>query len=277
MMVSLKRVLKLLLPPVIVQLVRKAGSKQSANTFEGVYTNFEEIPGLTGYDSESSLANIENETLLKLKEYESSASLPVAHNRSQITNSFPLLIASLNTHKKIVLDYGGGGGGTYLDCLGSINMEKVEYYVHDLPETMEMGRKIFSDPARDQYNIHFVDDVSEIDEIDIVYLGSVLQYLTDYKTVLLSIIKKQPRYFLITDNFMSKHLTFVTTQVNMPGRRMAYWVIQLEEIDSLFRNNGYRLIYRSANYQPFHHFNNFPFEYRVNDSCNLLFERLDQL
>ena len=171
-----------------------------------------------------------------------------------------------------------GGGATYIDCLSSIDMGWVNYYVHDLPETMKMGRKMFSEPQgiNTLNTIRFVDDISEIDTIDIVCLGSVLQYLPDYTATLLSIIDKQPGYFFITDNFMGKYSTFATAQVNMPGRRIACWIFQLEEIVLLFGNNGYRLVYKSTNYQPFHHFDNFPAEYRVKDTCNLLFERCDR-
>ena len=74
---------------------------------------------------------------------------------------------------------------------------------------------------------------------------------------------------------MGEHPTFATVQVNMSGRHMAYWIFQIYEIISLFEKNGYSLIYKSPNYQPFHHFNNFPVEYRVKNSCNLLFKKLD--
>ena len=72
------------------------------------------------------------------------------------------------------------------------------------------------------------------------------------------------------------HATFATLQVNMTRRRMAAWIFQLNEIVTFFKKNNYRLQYKSTNYQPFHHFNNFPIECRIKDSCNLLFEKLDQ-
>ena len=171
-----------------------------------------------------------------------------------------------------------GGGATYIDCLSSIDMGWVNYYVHDLPETMKMGRKMFSEPQgiNTLNTIRFVDDISEIDTIDIVYLGSVLQYLPDYTATLLSLIDKQPEYFFITDNFMGEYSTYATAQVNMPGRRIAYWIFQLEEIVLLFGNKGYRLVCKSTNFQPFHHFDNLSPEYRVKDTCNLLFERFDR-
>ena len=279
MLEFIKRTARLLLPPIFIGIgrgVRETRAQNEAqNTFEGIYCNFSEITDITNYNSEASLKEIYDQTVDQLKEYESGYALPSSHDRSQITNLLPLLMASMHIDGKMsLLDYGGGAGRTFIDCLKSVDATNLHYYVYDLPETIRLGRELFSDLASEKHNIEFIDDLSVIDRIDIVYLGSVLQYLPDYKTVLLSVIHKQPKYFLITDNFMGKHPTFATVQVNMPGRRMAYWIFQMEEIVLLFRNNGYELVYKSMNYQPFHHFNNFPEEYRVKDSCNLLFHGL---
>ena len=78
---------------------------------------------------------------------------------------------------------------------------------------------------------------------------------------------------LIADNFMGAHKTYITAQVNMPGRRMPYRIFEMAEIINIFKENGYRLIYKSANYQPFHNFDDLPEEFRVSDSCNLLFTK----
>jgi putative methyltransferase (TIGR04325 family) len=274
MMPNLKRLIRLLLPPLLLNIIK--GNREQ-NTFEGVYGDFSEIPDFTAYDSDSSITDGFDEVLVKLNKHQSGQFISAAHDRSQITNLLSLLIASASYQKFSVLDYGGGIGSTYIDCLNSINMDGVEYHIFDLPETMEMGRKLFPKTAstsdKKSYNIYFVDDILQIETFDIINMGSVLQYLPDYSTVLLSLIKKKPEYFLITDNFMGDHATFATAQVNMPRRRMAYWVFQLNEIVTLFEKNSYRLQYKSTNYQPFHNFNNFPVEYRINDSCNLLFEK----
>ena len=267
------------LPPILVQLIKPTlpnkPSPLKRNTFEGVYDRFDQIPGLTHYDSKSSLECLETEIHNKLEIHEAGSSLPVAHVLSQTTNLLPLLIASVNNKPIRVLDLGGGGGATYLDILESIQMSNVEYFVHDLPETMDMGRRIFSKLNYKKYDIRFVDDWSYIDTLDIVYLGSALQYLPDYQTTLLDLIKMKPKWFLLTDYFMGEYPTYATAQVNMRGRRMAFRVFQLAEIVTTLANDTYQLVYKSTNYQPFHHFDNFPPECRIKDSCNLLFKRVD--
>jgi len=270
---KIKSIIKLLIPPLLLKLLKRA---RSQNTFEGIYNNFSEINNLTNYNDESSLSNTYEELVSKLRADESGVNLPISNSRSQITNLLPIFISSLSG-KIHVLDYGGGAGETYIECSEAVNMEQVEYYIYDLPETIKIGEKIFSNcginDCNNLYGVSFINDISKIETIDIVYMGSVLQYVSNYSELILSIINKSPTYFFITDNFMGDHSTFATTQVNMAGRRMAYWIFQLKEIVLLFEQNGYCLIYKSTNYQPFHNFDNFPEEYQVKDSCNLLFKR----
>jgi len=82
----------------------------SPNVFNSVYSGFSGILETTDYDNENSLKEVYEHTIVKLKEYESGHPLPRSHNRSQITNLLPLLIASMQNGKISVLDYGGGMG-----------------------------------------------------------------------------------------------------------------------------------------------------------------------
>jgi hypothetical protein len=52
---------------------------------------------------------------------------------------------------------------------------------------MEIGRKCFlADKVTP--SPQFINSVNEIDNIDIIYLASVLQYIKDYRQLLLSLI-----------------------------------------------------------------------------------------
>jgi hypothetical protein len=112
MKTKIKQIIKLLLPPLFLSLIRKT---KEQNTFEGIYKNFSEIPDLTAYDSDSSVTDGFDEVLLKLNKHQSGQFLSAAHDRSQITNLLPLLFASASYRKFSVLDYGGGLGSTYID------------------------------------------------------------------------------------------------------------------------------------------------------------------
>ena len=268
MLKKIKQVVKLIIPPIIVEIIKYVNNR---NTFEGVYQSFSDIDNLTSYNNESSHITTFKEIVSKLENH-SSGNILVSDDRSQITNLLSLLIASLDKDKITLLDYGGGAGSTYVDCIDSIDMSKVDYCIYDLQETIEIGRKAFLQ-CNAGFSPLFINSLDKIDNVNIVYLGSVLQYIQYYKKLILSLMEKSPTFFFITDNFMGGHPTYATAQVNMPGRKMAYWIFQLNEILEIFNENGYQLIYSSVNHQPFHNFDNFPEKYQVRNSSNLLFQK----
>jgi putative methyltransferase (TIGR04325 family) len=271
----MKKLIFQLTPPLLINIYRKYRGKVNEKVFDGAYPHLISVPDLTEYDTKEALNTDRLDVFQEIEQYDSGQFLPASHIRSQITNLLPLLLASVSeTGKKIILDYGGGMGSSYINCLKMLDSSiEFSYFIQDLPETMAVGRQIFNETRPEDHRVRFIEDFSELSNIDIVYLGSVIQYLPDYKNVLLSMIKKQPEFVLITDNFMGRHPTYATAQVNMPSRRMAYWIFELKEIVDFFSDNGYKLLYKSSNHQPFHNFNNFHEEYRVADSCNLLFRR----
>ena len=224
MITKIKQVAKLIIPPIFIEIIKYVNNR---NTFEGVYQSFSDINNLTSYNNESSHITTFNEIVIKLENH--SSNVLVSDLRSQITNLLSLLIASLDKDKITILDYGGGAGSTYVDCTDSIDMSKVDYYIYDLPETIEIGRKAFLQ-SNVGFSPQFIDNLDEIDNVNIVYLGSVLQYIQYYKKLILSLKEKSPTFFFITDNFMGDHPTYATKQVNMTGRKMAYWIFQLNEI-----------------------------------------------
>ena len=273
---KVKNIIWLMLPPLFVKVYRLfvTNEKLRANLFEGVYQSLLDIKNATDYDSRESLCNTFIETIEKFKDSQHEEVLPKSEIRSQIHNLLPMLVAIfmgfMDRQKEIaVLDYGGGMGTSYIDCLNSIGRANIKYYVVDLPETIELGRKIFPQ----EYNIHFFKDISGLKKIDIIYIGSVLEYILDYKLLLIDLINKDPKYILMSDHWMGGAKTYATAQVNMKGRRIATWIFELKEIIQLFKERNFNLIYKSVNYQPYHHFNNFPEYYRADDSCNLLFKK----
>ena len=270
---KVKNIIWLVLPPLFVKVYRLfvTNEKLRANLFEGVYQSLLDIKNATDYDSRESSCNTYIGTIEKFKDFQHEKVLPKSEIRSQICNLLPMLVATfLDKQNEItILDWGGGMGTSYINCLNSINCTNIKYYVVDLMENIELGRKIFPK----EYNIHFLENISALKKVDIVYVGSALQYIPNYRALLIELINKAPKYILLTDHFMGGAKTYATAQINMPGRRIAYWIFELKEIIQLFKEHNYNLIYRSVNYQPFHDFNNFPEYYRVDDSCNLLFSK----
>ncbi len=236
--------------------------------FKGVYDNIKKVPGY-GYHNAASINEffeVANGKLNRYLDLKPQISSPM----SPISNLLPLIFAVMDKKKIKVLDYGGGMGATYIDSLYALKGIDVEYHILDLKLVVECGMKIFPQ----KFDLHFHTDIPNAPPaFDVIYLGSCLQYIDDYGKIIQQLINLSPKYIFITDNFMGKTKTYATAQVNMKNRRIAYWIFRKGEIINLFSQHGYQNIYKSVNYQPFHNFDNFTDEYKVNDSCNLLFLR----
>jgi len=262
--------IKPIIPPIIWLFIRKYLMPDYPKVFEGVYSTLGDVKE-SGYNSLDSLEKIYDQTLQRLSTYNNSK-LPESNLQSPIANLLPLVVAlALEDKERIsILDYGGGMGISYLNCLSALqgsNITNIDYHIVDLEDTIEYGMKIYPEDMA----IHFHRDVPEaLKDVDIVYIGSTLQYIDDYKVLIQRLAKLTPRYILLTDYFTSEAETFATAQVNMSGRRMAYWIFNLSEIVELVAQQGYKKIYETKNHQPLH---NLPDEFRIDDTRNLLFSR----
>ena len=262
--------IKPIIPPIIWIFVRKYFMPDYPKVFEGVYSTLGDVKE-SGYNTSNSLENIYDETLQKLNTYNNSK-LPKSNLQNPIANLLPLVVALVGDDKEriSILDYGGGMGTSYLNCLSAMrgsNVTKIDHHIVDLEDTIEYGIKLY---PKDM-GIHFHRDIPvALKNVDIVYIGSTLQYINDYQALIQRLAKLTPKYILLTDYFTSEAETFATAQVNMKGRRMAYWIFNLSEIVELITQQGYKKIYETKNHQPLH---NLPDEFRIDDTRNLLFSR----
>ena len=260
--------IKPIVPPIIWSFTRKYFKPDSPQVFEGEYSSLSKVKE-RGYNTLDSLENLYNETLRELndnkhlKPHTSNAHNPIA-------NLLPLVVALVGHKKEIsILDFGGGMGRSYLRCLSALQDSNIsiDYHIVDLEDTIEYAMKIYPD----NMDVHFHRDIPEsLTDVDIVYLGSTLQYINAYQALIQRLAKLKPKYFFLTDYFTSQAETFATAQVNMKDRRIAYWIFNLREIVGLVEQQGYEKIYETRNHQPFQNFSN---EFNIDDSCNLLFSR----
>ncbi len=244
--------------------------------FEGVYKTLAGVPIINeGYHNNEWLENISTETISKIDSIKAEQFVIAAEQRNNITNLLPLLVSALSrkNHKVSILDFGGGMGVGYLDCLRClINMNCFFHIVDTIPNN-DYARKIYA--SNPNIKFHDIDIPYDIQKVDIVNTGSSLQYVDDYEHILNALTKLNPEYFFLSDTFMGKMPTFATMQTNMSGKGIPYWIFSYEEIVNFFKNNGYNLTYKSSNYQPFHDLNNFPSDFKLKDSYNLLFSNND--
>ena len=79
--------------------------------------------------------------------------------------------------------------------------------------------------------------------MDVVNIGSTLQYVRNYSDLLDSITEKTPRFILLTDYYMGEAETYATKQVNIPGLVIPLWIFHLKEIKNIITSKGYKYKY----------------------------------
>jgi putative methyltransferase (TIGR04325 family) len=184
----------------------------------------------------------------------------------------PLLASVLyeKQYKLDILDFGGGAGIAYLQLLNSIpRHSNVNYHIVELDRICKTGSQLFLGDER----IHFHPALPEhLPDLDILHMNSSLQYIEDYVGLLNRLCTYEPKYFLFVRLSAGDIPTYATAQKNMPGEPIPYWFLNVDELIEIMLQNKYFLIFKSALEQEYNQ-DNFPEEYRLGRTANLLFAR----
>ena len=268
MMLKIKTLIRLLTPPIVWNALRQMRHRHSNKTFEGVYNRLCEIHG-TSYNSSETLEGIFSATEEAYEQYKSLLRAPLVRPGT-VPSLLPLLISLIKIQKETVsvLDFGGGMGISYIDCLQSIGPDGLEFHIVDLEDVQEKGKQIFEK----KYNVRFYSDIALIGRIDVVHIGGSLQYIDNYRSLMKRLIELEPGFIFFTNTPMGKAPTYATAQVNMKGLRIPCWIFQLDEIVELMGKSGYRLVYKTYNDIALD-FGDIPDSHRAEFSLNLLFSR----
>jgi putative methyltransferase (TIGR04325 family) len=249
----------------------------SFNIWEGIYKNFAECPNEGGGFSSERWVTQQTERINNLKEkIKASPESAVGYR----TSLLPVVAAmSGNNAKKDkikVLDFGGGLGDTYLlmtcGCAGQIEFE---FFIVEAEELCKKGRELF----KNNKNINFFDKLpKDMENFDIIHLGSSIQYIEDWKGLIKEFTKYKPEYILFADVPAGQIPTYATLQ-NYYGSKMPHWFFNIDEFVNALYSVNYDLLFKSAFIgprlgiiQPMPQ-DNFPQEYRLGETCNLLFVR----
>lgn len=270
----IKDIIKQFTPPVALKVVHrfKTSRRKEAITYEGIFDSFEAVIRSYGnqpdYSTDLDRALSKEKLHTLISDYNSRIDLFPNWSSCRF-NFFSSFISGLEFKEIKVLDIGGGYGETYL-YLKQATSKVFEYRIFELDFTVDESENEF----RDFSEISFLCSIKDLEfSPDIVYFGSSLQYFNDYKNILLTAVGFQPRFIIISDTPMGDIETFTCAQVNMPGIVIPRWVFSKSEIFNLLESTGYEVIHDSANYYPFHNFNNYPSSYQKITHKNIIFRR----
>ena len=197
--------------------------------------------------------------------------------------SLPLVAAMVRKNQKgsqKIIDFGGGLGFSYLSFIQSCRQATdYEYHIIESPEICKAGEEILSGYP----NLFFHPDIQDLafEKAAIIYMNSVLQYITDWKSLLSHLLGLKPKVFLMDDVPAGEIPTFATAQ-NYYESKLPYWFFNVNEIITFFESYDYTLDYKSKFFStvlgkiqelPM---SNFPPEYQLAHTSTLLFLRDSQ-
>ena len=259
-------------PPVLYKIIKAKVYSDSRHVFEGMYDSEDSLKeDVLLYENQAAIdrhAIVAKEKIALMRDQ---ITLPKADSISHIHNLFPLLV-SVVAHKNgnvSVIDIGGKFGVSYLRCRSLMCNLHITYHIVDTPPVIKIGQDFY----RNDKHIQFHKTVPQLDHVDIVYVSATLQYFSDCESLLAQLVALRPKYIFLVNHLMGTAPTYLTVQVKMDYKKNIYWVHNLERLIQFLKHSGYESIYLSPNYQPEIHFDNFKEEYKVKDSCNLLFAR----
>lgn len=237
------------------------------NIFDGVYKSFDDAKSKGPGFSSDKWINSSKEKLKKLLDGKEAVLV--------YQNLLPFLSSIVLSRGKIrILDFGGGLGITYATLLKTLDFKEgvFEYHIVENERICSEGRKIFKTDKR----IYFHNKLPKISSVDIVHIGSALQYIKDWKELLRDLSAYKPRYFLFDDLHAGDITTFATLQ-NYYESKIPCWFFNLNELISEMRKHKFDLAYKSkmriTYFGVFQKIpmKNLPKKYRIDDTMCLLF------
>lgn len=194
--------------------------------------------------------------------------------------SLPLVTAMTGQKQegeKIIVDFGGGLGFSYLSFIQSCMKAKdYKYFIIESTEVCKTGEEIFSD----YQNLFFITDLHKlpVDKVDIVYMNSVLQYIADWEALIENLLGLNPEYVLLDDLPAGDIPTFATCQ-NYYESKIPYWFFNISDILFFLELYGFALQYKSKFFSTILGtiqkipMSNFPVQYQLEYPCTLLFTK----
>ena len=245
------------------------------SVWEGVYSSFAEAGGdLDAFDSDVWIDKQKSRILNALED----------HNTKNIVSKdypLPLVVAIALSQKEQlkILDFGGGMGLQYLEMISKApeSQNTVDYYVLDGKTSIDNRPKELNQFSK----LHFMQDIDDINfHVDIIHIGSTLQYIEDWKGLLQSLADKfAPKYFVFSDFLAGDIPTFVSHQI-FYEKKIPHIFFNLSDFcdfmtekfssSLLFRTKFIRSILNQEEVFP-----NFalPEKFRIDRACNLVFAR----
>ena len=188
-------------------------------------------------------------------------------------DNLPKLFKELNLKKNKILDVGAGNLSLYA-YLEKI-LDPLNYLYFDQPSFLVTNKKIKS--KLNLSNLVILENLENLEnDLDLVYLGSSLQYFQNYKEVMNKIFDKT-KFILISLTPFFEHSyknIIVVKQINMHPVIHYHYIFNIDNFVNFMKANKYILINKNRNTKiKFMNFKNFKSDYKNIFMYDLIFER----
>ena len=211
-----------------------------------------------------------------LKEYEKAKYFEKSDNRPYITYVHLLDLLSVMEKKDTINFFDYGAGNLNLFFYLRKNIKKLNYFFFDQPEILNILKNFNEINNLDKLNLcnNFRND-----NMDLVYFGSSLQYLKDYKNEILK-FKNSTKYLLISQtpfyrNSDLKNEFIIMKQINMNPKINYLYCFNYDYFINFMEQNNFKLIDKNFNrVTKFLNFKNFNKRYKDMDMYDLFFKKI---
>jgi len=169
------------------------------------------------------------------------------------------------------LDVGGDNIDLYLKLNNSLNIKN--YFIYNFKEIIEIFKKIKS--KFKIKNLYPVTNIRKLNNLDLVYFGSSIQYFRNYNLFLDKIFKKKPKYIFFSgttffkDNIDKEKI--VVKQTNILPHTVYLYFFNLKKFLFFFKKNNYKLVFYTKNKFAKVNYKNFRPSYKKIIYLDLLF------
>jgi len=233
--------------------------------WQGVYDSFEKVPDVQTVFGPQLIDQMAQNTEWILKEIDAGKTPFCGHEALGVLASTLLL----KQNEISIVDFGGGLGTGFLQLLCSLPKNtKIRYSIIDEEKMCEKGRSLFCGWS----NLEFFNELTEnhINNTDIIYINSVLQYIENYTSVLQKLVALKADFILFDRLAAGDNPHFVSRQLNAPGQALPYMFLYIAEFRSMLSQYGYRVICDQTTSRQYNQ-DSLPFEYRVERFRTALF------
>jgi putative methyltransferase (TIGR04325 family) len=157
----------------------------------------------------------------------------------------PALIAALSINNKInILDIGGGNNPIFSHIKKSTNISTYCTVLETKKFSDLINKKV---PAHFKKYIKYISSLDQIKKkINIICFMSSIQYIKNYKEIILHVKKFNPKYFIISRTFFHRYKeNFYSIEHTVPGSIHPYIFFSFEKLVIFFKKAGYELIFHN--------------------------------